>query len=185
MFSTAEVLSALTARLPELEWRLREIGSFACTQLPRGLFQCAQSHARLTGVRCVSEIRQDMVVLARQEELLSARFLADKISQKINVLLQLCRMSDGKAAHQPRVSLGVQCISTRQQWLEQLCREIRELTAQQQALQVALETSLTKHALEASLTTMQRELGEITCHLAAAEEAYMKACGGLRRDNCQ
>ena len=183
MLGITNALDSLVSRLPELEWRLGEIGPIAYTQLPHGLFHGAHPGECLTASRCVDEIKHDLAVLGRQGESRSAHFLADKVSKKINVLLQLCQAFRHKAAREPRASFGVRSLSTRQQWLGELQGEIERLTAQQVALRTALEWHSIPRTPEAILM-LQGELGEVTRHLVTAEEAFAVASGD-RGSNCR
>lgn len=175
-----KALQDLVARLPELEWRLGEVGRIAPAQLPRGLFQCAQTAEWLSVSVCVDEIKRDLNGLQGQEESLSSRFMAEQVSKKINVLLRVCQVARRKAATTPREPFGVRCLSTRQQWLNQLQGEIDRLSAQQHALQAALDTCVTR--TPDALLALQRELGEVTRYLVTAEEAFMVATGEARRN---
>ena len=183
MLGMTDALDGLVSRLPELEWRLGEIGRISYTQLPQGLFHGAHPGEWLTASRCVDEIKRDLAVLGRQGESRAAHFLAEQVSKKINVLLQLCQAFRRKAALEPRASFGVHSMSTRQQWLGELQGEIARLTAQQVALRTALETPSTRRAPEAVLM-LQGELGEVTRHLVTAEEAFAVASGD-RGSNCR
>lgn len=88
-----DVLQGLIARLPELEWRLAEVGFIPDQRLPRGLFQCVRDGGSLVPMDYVSEVKRDLDALGRAQGGPSACFLADQVSRKINVLLQICQLS--------------------------------------------------------------------------------------------
>jgi hypothetical protein len=184
MLGMTDVLDGLMSRLPELEWRLGEIGAITEKQLPRGLFRCAEEGRRLDAVCYIREIKSDIEALGRQREIHSERYLVEKVSQKIHVLLQLCQLARRKTESKPRAPLSVHRLSTRQQWLGQLQDDIDRLMVQQQALRRAVEEKASLRAPDAMLA-LQRELGEITRYLVMAEEAFAVASGGAQSSSCQ
>lgn len=72
-----QLLLALEARLPELEWKVSSLASthFSSHSLPRGLF-----HLRLgaKASACITEIKTDIQTLAVQKNQCSAYYLAPK-----------------------------------------------------------------------------------------------------------
>src|SRR5438132_19713 len=55
-----EMITTLTNRLPELEYRLDEIGKIWCSELPKGLFRSSQYVEWITSGPCIAEIRADL-----------------------------------------------------------------------------------------------------------------------------
>jgi len=166
MTSIRESLHSLSARLPELEWKLGAIPIIP-SQLPRGLFR---ERLELTPQSCIEEIRADLDALKQQDNEKSVHFLATRVSQKINVLVRLCQQNDRKKRPvRQQSSMGVQALSTRQQWLNTLHDEINALGTQQKALTEALVHLQNTENTQAVLR-MQEELGEVARRLTLAQE---------------
>jgi len=168
MISVKESLQQLSARLPELEWKL---GTLHITpkpyQLPRGLFR---ERFELTAESCIDEIKADLKSLHQQHNELSAHYLAQRVSQKINVLVRLCQQRERKKPTlEPQTAFGIQALSTRQQWLTTLHEEIIALSKQQQALTTALIHLESSQNTQAVLS-MRVELGELERRLTLARE---------------
>lgn len=168
-----KTVQELMGRLPELEWKLTRINPFH-QSLPRGLFR---SRGELNAARCVHEIKTDIQSLTLQQDDASARYIADQIKRKINVLVGLCQLdARKKKPADASFTFGLNMLSTRQQWLHTLETDIAALTQQQQALAHALlQLNTFKHP-EAVLN-LKAELGEIERRLTLAQEALKKATG--------
>lgn len=167
-----DLLAELNSRLPELEWKISELGSaISSHNLPRGLFRTG---FELTGAGCVKEIQTDILALSHQKNERSAHFLAERIKQKINVLVALCHMGSRKKKSAAPAYFGVKMLSTRQQWIHNLEAEITTLTQQQQAMAKSLDHLSHTDNTEAVLT-LRAELGEVERRLTLARETLNQA----------
>ncbi|KTD55382.1 primosomal replication protein [Legionella quateirensis] len=167
-----ELLTELSSRLPELEWKISQLSSVISSHnLPKGLFR---SGIELTGAGCVKEIQADIQALSEQKNARSAMFLAERIKQKINVLVALCHMNGRKRKPEEQVSFGVKMLSTRQQWIQSLEHEINTLTQQQKAMTKSLH-HLTLGGNTNAILTLQAELGEVERRLTLAKETLNQA----------
>ncbi len=167
-----ELLAELTARLPELEWKINSFTSLIRNQnLPRGLFR---SGPELTGMSCIEEIKADIQTLSQQKSKQSAQYLASKIRQKVNVLVALCQMESRKNKRDDRAHFGIKMLSTRQQWIATLEQDIKALERQQQAMTKTVEQMQRSSNITAVLS-LQAELGEVEKRLTLARETLNKA----------
>lgn len=166
-----DLLTELSGRLPELEWKLARLnpGLFS-KNTPKGLFRCRHD---LTGANCINEIKIDIQSLERQDLEEGASYLAGQIKQKINVLVGLCQLEARTAKPVESKSFGIKMLSTRQQWLGSLELDIAKLNKQHQALTKAVEQIKTVN--DASLLNLKAELGEVERQLTLAREAWLKA----------
>lgn len=167
-----ELLTELSSRLPELEWKVSELNSVISSHnLPKGLFRTG---LEFSGSACVKEIKADIQALSQQKNDRSAMFLAERIKQKINVLVALCHISSRKKKPDDRVSFGVKMLSTRQQWIESLEHDINTLTQQQKAMTKSLQ-HLSQSGKPDAILTLQAELGEVERRLTLAKETLNQA----------
>jgi hypothetical protein len=167
-----DLLAELTSRLPELEWKIsRTCSVFSSQNIPRGLFRTSFD---LTGAACIEEIKVDIQALSDQKNELGAYYLADRIKQKINVLVTLCQLESRKKKSEEKISFGVKMLSTRQQWIQTLERDINTLIRQQEAMTKALE-QMKPYINAASILSLKKELGEVERRLTLAREALNKA----------
>lgn len=167
-----ELLSQLMERLPELEWKISELGSFFSShQLPKGLFHF---NADASGSACIAEIKADIHALSKQQNMHSAFYLAERIRQKINVLVVLCQMHQGKNKSKEKVYFGIKMLSTRQQWINELEMEIHTLLEQQQAMAKTL-VYLRHNRNSGAILHLQAELGEVERRLTLAKETLNRA----------
>lgn len=167
-----ELLSQLMERLPELEWKISELGLFFSSQrLPKGLFRF---DAEANGAACIAEIKADIQSLSKQQNKRSAFYLAERIRQKINVLVVLCQMHQGQNKPEEKVYFGIKMLSTRQQWINDLETEINTLVEQQQAMTKALAHLSHSHNSSA-LLHLKAELGEVERRLTLAKETLNRA----------
>ncbi len=167
---TKRLLTTLTARLPELEWKVGELGSsFSSHKLPRGLFRTDTP----TGSACIAEIKKDIQSLSKHEGN-SAAYLAMRIQQKVNVLVALCQIHSRHHKPENKASFGVQMLSTRQQWLHTLETDIWTLEKQQQAMSKTLEQMM-RGQNSAAILQLKAELGEIERRLTLAKETLNRA----------
>ena len=77
-----QLLLALKARLPELEWKVSSLvnAHFSTKSLPRGLFH---SQGDASASAFINEIKADIQNLAAQKNQSCAYYLAQRINQKI------------------------------------------------------------------------------------------------------
>lgn len=171
--SIQELCDQVCARLPELEWRLGQFrGILHAGLLPRGLFRPT---LELDAQHCIADIKTDVVVLSQQKERQRAYYLADRIHQKIEVLVRFCNLQRNKSVvthHSSASMFDIETLSTRQQWLASMQAQVVVLTEQQHALQHA------DKMLRGSTDSMLRidaELGYVTKKLTLAQEALSRA----------
>lgn len=165
-----KLLTTLTARLPELEWKVGELGySFSSHKLPRGLFRSESQ----TGAACIAEIKTDIQSLTKQEGN-SACYLATRIQQKVNVLVALCQIHNRHHKPDDNASFGIKSLSTRQQWIQTLETDIQTLEKQQQAMTKALEQMMRGQNANAILQ-LKAELGALERRLTLAKETLNRA----------
>ncbi len=166
----ADMVEQISARLPELAWKLNALGStLKANTLPPALFR---ARVEITPQSCIDEIKNDLTVLSQQTGQRSVNYLADRIHQKINVLVRLCQVHARKNIPQRQVHFGVQTLSTRQQWLQVMRDDITRLTEQQHALTCALNNA---KSTPQALLQLQNELGEAERCLTLAKETYERA----------
>ena len=159
----------LSHRLPELTWKLGLLYSIIPSHaLPKGLFKQALES---TPASCIREIKDELSVLGQQESERGRQYLAQRIHQKINVLVRLCQRERTASTIVKAKTFGVQSLSTRQQWLEALSEDVEILRAQQQAL-VARLTYLQEAS---AVLSLKSELGEVERSLTLAKETLMRA----------
>jgi hypothetical protein len=167
-----ELLNQLKSRLPELEWKITEIDSFYLNQrLSKGLFRLG---AEASGAAFIAEIKADIQSLSLQQNKQSAFYQAQRIQQKINVLVTLCQMHQKKNKKEEKVYFGVSMLSTRQQWIRDLEMKITTLVAQQQAMNRALKQF--NHVADAhAILQLKADLGEVERRLTLAQETLNRA----------
>ncbi len=166
-----DLCDQVCARLPELEWRLSQLGTILhAGLLPRGLFTPSLN---LDAQHCIADIKHDVVVLAQQKQRQRAYYLADRIHQKIEVLVRFCNLNRNKMPAANRTSVfTLDALSTRQQWLSGMQARVSALTEQQAALKNA------DHMLRGSTESRLRldaELGDVTQKLTLAQESLLRA----------
>lgn len=169
----ASLLMELDSRLPELEWQLGKQGVYIEPHnLPEGLFGTA---CRTNAAACIAEIRLDMERLALQENQPAALHLAERIRQKIRVLVMACRNKNTGRDKKVQEQKGFHpdALSTRQQWLQSLEKTIKTLTAQKDALVRAMAAKSPAGNQEA-LLALQAELGQAERRLTLVQEAWDK-----------
>ncbi|QRN02692.1 hypothetical protein GH742_01725 [Legionella sp. MW5194] len=169
MTSTVQgLLNELNARLPELEWKLANLHAFNPLSLPKGLFQT--TNGSLAGA-FIAEVKHDIDRLAERDDLQSARFVAERIKQKINVLVNLCQLNEKVRTPIEKPAYTLPRIMTRQQWLQSLEKDLDALGHQHQALLNRHQKNLDA---EAQLR-LQAELGELEKRMTLLRETYQKA----------
>jgi hypothetical protein len=164
--SVMTILATLRGRLPELEWQLNKMGrAFSPTSLPPGLFR--QNDENPTSY--VSEIKNDITTLGSHPNPRIVRYLAEKINQKINVLVSLCSRHHREQSKQEMDGLMIDRLRTRQQWLHSLEMDIKQLEEQKQALTNTLtEKDVVKNC--AVSLNVRKELGNLEKHLTLLKE---------------
>ncbi|VEG91384.1 primosomal replication protein [Legionella spiritensis] len=168
--SIKKLLDELSERLPELEWQLGHLDQWVINTLPKGLFKRVQGDVQ----NCIDEIRSDIQALVERGDSHSAVFLAERIKQKINVLVVICHLHRKTAAADVAISYNVDRLASRQQWLQSLGEEIERLTSQQQALLRVLHHKELGSDSSGQLQ-LQKELGLIAKRLTIARETYDKS----------
>ncbi|ASQ44882.1 hypothetical protein [Legionella clemsonensis] len=158
-------LEELEARLPELEWQMRDLGHMISTKtLPKGLFRLSEE---ASPAAFINEIKQDINSLTNYQNGHSGCYLAQRIQQKINVLVALCRLKVNPLP--PPDNYYLNMITTRQHYVEALEKEIASLSKQRQALKSRLE-----QINEANQLNLHAEVGEIEKRLTLAQEAILR-----------
>lgn len=158
MSSIKAYVSELSARLPELEWKLKSLPVLPLpNQLPHGLFR---ERLEVTAQSFVDEIKSDLAILTQKANEQSAHYVAQRLSQKINVLVRFCQQNVIQNPKPQSLGFGVQSLSTRQQWLQGLHEEQSRLDRQRQALKSALLRVQTEQKIQ-SVLALQMELGEV------------------------
>ncbi len=172
MTTIKEPVQILSARLPELVWKLNTIHPVLNQKsLPPGLFI---EQLEMTPQSCIDEIKEDLRRLNAHKNERIAHYLADRVNKKINVLVRLCQIRKEKRPQGQSVVFGVQAISTRQQWLSTLEGDIEKLSIQQQALTETLNKLLIRDDTNA-LLNLQAEIGEVERRLTLAKETLARA----------
>lgn len=167
-----DLLAELSGRLPELEWKLSGLTQIISGHtLPRGLFHPA---IELTGAACIAEIKADIIALSKQQNQRSANFLAERIKQKINVLVAICQIESRKNKPERQAVFGINMLTTRQKWLQTIEQDINTLESQQQALTKAL-LQMKQSGNSEAILNVQKELGEAERRLTLAREAFKQA----------
>lgn len=165
------LLHELEARLPELDWKISSLGAALSTKsLPRGLFR---PRLETSFSICIAEIKEDIQALAAQKIEYSAYYLAQRIRQKINVLVRLCQMQNEKPKSKETVYFGLTMINTRQQWLQTLEKDINLLVEKHEAMTKALE-KMNVQGNSLALLSLQAELGEVEKRLTLARETFAR-----------
>ncbi|MGQ3891536.1 primosomal replication protein PriC [Legionella sp. CNM-4043-24] len=169
--SVTDVLTTLRGRLPELEWQLHKPGlSFSPKSLPAGLFRTHHEEP----AHYIAEIKADINTLAAHPNPRIVRYLAEKINQKINVLVSLCSRHNRDKPSQEPTGFIVNQLTTRRQWLQSLELEIERLEEQKNALLTTLSEKDSRRDSTVALR-LQSELGALEKKLTLAREAWLKA----------
>lgn len=178
--SVIDVLETLAQRLPELEYRLDEIGKIQSAVLPKGLFKAGRFSETLSSSTCIGEVRTDLLHLkALLEEVHEERspvvaYLTQQVSLKMQVLLQLCHQYRRKKITAARTNIEMKQLVTRDQWLNTVRQEHQRLLLQQSALKSALDKNQQNaHAV----LTLQRALDDVKDQLVAVERTLSTLTG--------
>lgn len=180
MSSVIEIVETLTSRLPELEYRLDEVGKIHSSGLPKGLFRASQFAATISSLTCIEELRADLMHLKSLLEEVSEQqspvvlYLAKQVNLKMQVLLQVCHQHRRKKMSVTKVNMEMKQLATRQQWLDSVRQERKRLLLQQSALQRALS----QHQGNAhAAMTLQHALGDVETHLSSIERMLSTLTG--------
>lgn len=166
-----QLLAELSGRLPELEWKLGNMGKvFSSKSLPKSLFRLGMGASSRA---YVEEIKTDIQILGQRRDQSSALFLAGRIRQKINVLVALCQLDTTLEKPDTNINYNMDRLATRQQWLQSLTEEISILDQQLQALRSTHKKLIGQDP--ASQLNLQAELGRVEKRLTLAQETYKKA----------
>lgn len=159
-------LDELEARLPELEWQLSSLGQPISTKtLPRGLFRLPEE---VSSLAFINDIKSDLKILASHQNERSGFYLAQRIQQKINVLIALCRLEKKPVSQQGNHYLNM--ITTRQHYVEELEKGIELLSQQREALLNRLQQINDANAK----LNLNAELGEIEKRLTVTQEGILR-----------
>lgn len=165
-----ELLTELTSRLPELAWKLGKLNfSVSSVHLPHGLFR---SSIERGAVALIDEIKFDIQILAQQKKSNASHFLAERVLQKISVLVSICQTQNQLPNPDEKIHFGLNKLSTRQQWIQSLEKDIEHLTVQYEALEKRIKIEKTNTA---TLMQLSAELGQIERRLTLTKEQYQKA----------
>ncbi|MFT4058680.1 MAG: hypothetical protein QM652_03930 [Legionella sp.] len=168
-----QLLNDLSARLPELEWKINELGAaFSAYRLPRGLFR---TRNETNGSMYIAEINADIYALSQQTNERGANYLAQRILQKVNVLVSLCQIFSNKIQTGEKNYFGVKMLSTRQQWIHDLEVEIQTMEAQRQAMNRTLEQMLCRTHHPDAVLQLKADIGKIEQRLTLAQETLDRA----------
>ena len=172
MISIDASIERLAARLPELSWKLSAIGSTLDPKLlPKGLYR---HRFEYTSESCIEEINTDLQAIKQQTNEQATHYIAERVVQKINVLVRICQQHARQKKTERQAPLGVQAISTRQQWLKTMQSEIEALSGQQEALMLAFNDFKLGENTQAMLR-VQAELGQAEQRLTQAKETYERS----------
>ncbi len=180
MSSVIEIVETLTNRLPELEYRLDEVGKIHSVKLPKGLFRASQFAEAISSLTFIHELRSDLLHLKSLLEQASEQrspvvlYLAKQVNLKMQVLLQLCHQHRQKKINTTHTRVEMKQLATRQQWLESVRQEHKRLLLQQSALQRALsQNQENSHAAR----TLQHALDDVETHLSSIERMLSTLTG--------
>lgn len=169
----SEVLKALQSRLPELAWQLGKPGiHFTRQSLPPGLFRYYGEEPD----GFIQEIKSDIHSLTHHSNTKVAQYLAEKINQKINVLVAICSETRRQAVREEPQVFIMDKLSTRQQWLSSMEAVVQRLDEQKKSLEKALADKNNARDCLVSLQ-LRKELGALEKELTLAKEAYARAIG--------
>lgn len=166
----APELQHLIARIPELEWKLGQVGTIRAHQLPPGLFRC---QLEFTPTAALLEVKKDLALLKEKINEPVSYYLVRSISQKVYVLVRLCKMHFKRPkSSQAKMVPNLDVISSRQQWLKNTQNEIEVLTVQHKALQSAL-IALQKSGApnKDAILTAQADVGDVEKRITLLREA--------------
>lgn len=163
-----KIAQDLIARLPELEWKINTLGSSFCTfQLPKNLFTIKDN---ITGSACIADIRNDICLLLNQQSSRCALFLAQRIKQKINVLVLICHIHPSKESAHEKMNFNLQTLSSRKQWVAECELQIANLQQQKYAIEQRLVRNTQKETA-ALILSLKAELGTVERQLSIAVES--------------
>lgn len=172
MNSLDDLLTELNSRLPELEWKIKSLGTnISIHHLPRGLFK---TRSEFCGQQYIDEIKADLKVLSQQNNKRCAHYVAEQIKSKVNVLVTLCQLDQKKPKSHGKEYFGLGMLSTRQQWMQSLEHEIATLVLQQKGMISTLE-QMNKIKNTEAILALNSELGALEKRLTLAKETLSKA----------
>lgn len=160
------LLKEMIQRLPELEWKMSQLSrSLSQAILPKHLFP---SYINPQPQKLVDDIKTEIERLKNVKRSLSAHYLAEKISQKIQVLVTYCNDNHtGASVRAPSSKSLLDELCTRNQFVEKTEEKIQRLQSQDLALKTRLaECKCTQESLK-----LTKELGELNKQLTLAKES--------------
>jgi hypothetical protein len=157
------LLTSLRAKLPDLELKLNTLGhALSYSQISAGVFRDLNS---LSPRACIHAIEIDIQRLS-QEHLNEghAAFVAQQLTQKINVLTGLCRINQKTKPSVSSPLFSIEAIKTRQSWLNTLDADIVALRTERAQLWERLSKPCTtlptahEQTLRETLALVERRL---------------------------
>lgn len=164
-------IDELNQRLPELLWQMKSIKRIIPrSHLPAGLFKNTSSEPEAY----IEDIQADIERIRVQTAPKVIHYMVEQVARKIDVLVNCCKKKPSPHSKSSKSRLSVQAISTRQQWLQDIEKEVFSLQQQEQALRKQLNTCARS---DAKILSLQAELGDIQRQLTLSNEALKKARG--------
>lgn len=165
---TSDLVSALESRLPELEWKLNEVKHLLSKQhLPKSLFRLRED---ISGTRLVAELREDLCLLAQKSNSWRSLYLAEQVQRKINILVGCYQHFIRQPIAENNTPFGLEKLSTRQQRILELEKEIAILETQQQAMERTLKQMHVGINQAAAHLQLQADIGKISKRITLARE---------------
>lgn len=158
------LLKELEERLPELEWRLNKLKKpFSTRLLPRSLFPWTfGSNVNLI----IDTLKNEIKTLAKQPTLPSRFYLAQRLYQKITILVSCCDQLE-----EEKIKANfIERMCTHQQFVKEMQNRIDTLTLQKKALCNRLEHALVQSSEPQISLSLKKELGQIEQQLTKISE---------------
>ena len=153
-------IQLIRQRLPELERQILKFGEFFPLKLlPPGLFREVRS-----GLDCIADLEKDLDAITPKASDAMLAFWGQRLSQKIHVLVHICRTQQHKFKDRPQAVL--EKMGTRTQWLEQIQIKQTQLQSQRGAVAARLDTLQAAQDLPL-IHALQKEIQTIDAQLSA------------------
>lgn len=154
------IIQKLEERLPELEWKLNNSSKIIFSELPTDLFP-----KKIEGrpAELITLLKQEIQRLSEQKNDSSCYYLAQKLYQKINLLVLCLKLQKTKS---DQTNFYPPSFSNRQQFIANLQEQIQALNSQHHALNLRIsKTQDTQVSLQ-----LKKELGQIEKRLTEIKE---------------
>lgn len=125
-----DLTARLKARLPELAWYVNKIDPIALKRLPKGIFQ---EQDELSFDACFQEIEAHIERLVSVTNERSQYFLAQKIDEKINILVSFCHYFS-KEDVSAKAMFQVKELKRYHDWMGDVRMKTNQLLSQKEAL---------------------------------------------------